>query len=254
MLQTNIRDHSGQAGGRLSSRKNLSGASRIAAAMIALTVGCSAQLVLQPGEALSKDAKVYSFLPAMNLQSNLGVVGNGTAHSFKSLLQFDLTTIPIEPGQITLATLQLYCSAITPINDSSTPPAPIPGSGPGPVSLFAVTGAWTETGVTWDTFPSIAPSAVDTELIDTAGQWYTFDVTSLVQDWHNGTLANNGFAILMDNPMGQITLLDADGLTGASPDPTLAPKLTVVPEPGAAILGIAGLLVFGTRRVRNRQA
>jgi hypothetical protein len=228
--------------------RRLSAAGAAAAALLALAQMAAAQIVLQPNEAQSKDAKVYAFLPEMNFQSNLGVVGSGTEHSFKSLLQFDLTAIPIPAGQITLATLEIYCSAVTPMNDSGDPPAPIAGSGPGSVAVYQLMSAWTETGVTWNSFPSLAPLAADTAFIDAAGLWHTFDITTLVQDWHSGSAANFGLGIVMENPLGQVTLLDADGRTGANPDPTLAPRLIVVPEPGTGLFALAGTFVCVSRR------
>lgn len=218
-----------------------------AASWVFLAPIADAQVVLQPNEAQSKDAKVYSFLPTMNFQSDLGVVGSGVTHSFKSLLQFDLAAVPIPAGEITLATLELYCSAITPITD-------VPDSGPGNVSIFQATATWTETGVTWNTFPALATTAEDTLFIGEAGRWFTFDVTSLVQDWQSGVTPNHGFAIIMDSPFGQVSFLDADGLAGANPDPTLAPRLTVVPEPGSAALVFLGGTLLGLRRRTGRGA
>src|SRR5689334_15376573 len=61
----------------------LLGVGPAAAMVLALAPMADAQVVLQPNEAQSKDAKVYAFLSDMNFQSNLGVVGSGTQHSFK---------------------------------------------------------------------------------------------------------------------------------------------------------------------------
>ena len=227
--------------------------SGIGSVLIALSAVSHGQIVLQPNELQSKDAKAYSFVTDGNFQSNLGVVGSGAApHSFKSLIQFDLTAVPYSASEITLATLELYCSVISPIPDANS--VPIPGSGSGNVSLFPVTGTWTETGVTWATFPTYQATPADTEMISTAGQWYTFDITDVVKTWSAGSFANNGLAIIMESEFGQVTLLDSDGLTGATPNPALAPRLTVVPEPGAASLGLIGFAACGVRRIRQRNA
>lgn len=227
------------------SRKSRAALAVGCALLLSTIVPASAQFVIQPNEAQSKDAKVYEFLSGNNFQSNLGVVGAGaTPHSFKGLIQFELSAVPIPAGEITLATLELYCSVITPISGQD-------GSGPGNVSLFLATSEWTETGVTWNTFPSLAPTAADTEFISTAGQWYTFDVTNAVQNWMSGATVNNGFGIVMESPFGQVTLLDAKGLTGAVPDPTLAPRLTVVPEPGTGLLALGGIALCAGRRSRR---
>jgi hypothetical protein len=227
--------------------------SGIGAVFIALSAVSRGQIVLQPNELQSKDAKAYSFVSDLNLQSNIGVVGSGAApHSFKSLIQFDLTAIPYTATEISLATLAIYCSVISPIPDANS--VPIPGSGPGNVSLFPVTGSWTEAGVTWANFPTYQATAADSEMISTAGQWYTFDITDVVKTWSAGSFANNGLAIIMDSEFGQVTLLDSDGLTGATPNPALAPRLTVVPEPSAALLGLFGFGACGIRRIRQRHS
>jgi hypothetical protein len=227
--------------------------SGIGAAIIALSATCHAQFVLQPNELLSKDAKGYQFLPGFNFQSNLGVVNDPTpspdGHSFKSLIQFDLTAVPYSSDEITLATLELYCFDIAPFTDENS--APIPGSGVGNVSLYQVTAPWAENTVGWGTFPTFVSTAVDTEFIGTEGQWYTFDVTEIVKSWTAGSEANNGLAIVMDSVLGQVTFFDGDGGPG---DPTLAPRLTVVPEPGTAVLGLVGLAACGVRRVRKQHS
>jgi hypothetical protein len=55
----------------------------------------------------------------------------------------------------------------------------------------------------------------------------------------------------MDTSMGQVAFLDSDGLTGASPNPALAPVLTVVPEPSVALLGAVGFAACAIRRRRS---
>jgi hypothetical protein len=225
----------------------------ISAVICALSATAHAQFILQPNELLSKDAKGYQFIPGLNFQSNLGVVNDPSPspnwHSFKSLIQFDLASVPYASGEITLATLELYCSAVTPFTDENS--IPISGSGVGNVSLYQVTAPWAENTVSWGTFPTYLSTAADTEFIDTAGQWYTFDVTEIVKSWTAGSEVNNGLAIVMDSVLGQVTFLDSDGGPGA---PTLAPRLTVVPEPGTALLGLIGLAACGTRRIRHRHA
>lgn len=227
-------------------RKQLLSAIFTVAAVTLFSATAAAQFVLQPNEAASKDAKVYEYavtpeglgagVPA-NYQSNLGVIGSiSTPHSFKSLLQFDLSTMPIPAGQISLATVQLYCSSV---------------AAGGDVSFYPVTSGWTETGVKWDTFPTHNPVAVDTETVSVAGQWYTFDITSLVQSWVSGTTPNNGIAIIMDTPTGSLVFLDSDGLGNPNPNPGLAPILTVVPEPSTAMLGVLGFAACAIRRRRS---
>jgi hypothetical protein len=239
MLQTAKSDDSKPSISPLARRKKPA-ATRIAGALLALTMSCSGQLVLQPNEALSKDAKVYEFMGNMNFQSNLGVIGIGSSpHSFKAAIQFDLAGIPYDPEEITLATLEFYAST---------------ADGAGDVSLYPILAEWGETAVTFNTFPTYSATATDTVSITTAGQWYSFDVTDAVQDWHSGAIPNFGFAIIMDTATGNVAFLDAGGRETAPADPTLAPRLTVVPEPGTALLGLIGFAACAVRRIRQRHS
>jgi collagen type VII alpha len=124
------------------------------------------------------DAHVSSVRTTVNAGSlsNLDVGGEYTA-----LVQFDLSLLP--PGttanQITRATLRVYC------NRADTP---------GAVLLETVGGPWTEAAVTYATMPPLG-ATVQTAQIWSAGQYVTFDVTSLVQAWVAGTSANFGLAL-----------------------------------------------------------
>jgi hypothetical protein len=226
---------------------------RIGTALFALGTAAFAQndgnyFVLQPNEAASKDAKAYEFLSTMNFQSNLGVVGtNAGMHEFRSLIQFDLSSLTVPANGITFATLELFCAAVTPFNDTATPPQPIPGTGLGIVSLHEVTSAWGETSVTWATFPTFSLAAASSQLVDTAGRWYSFDVSDIVRDWATGATPNLGLAIQMDSPDGQVTLQGAGSFAAGQ-----APRLTVVPEPGSAMLVLAGVGACMLRRRRRR--
>jgi hypothetical protein len=213
--------------------------SGISAAIIALSATCHAQFVLQPNEATSKDAKVYEHVPGMSLQSDLMVTGTGSGAIFKSLIEFDLSTISIPTDQISLVTLEIYASAVGTAGD---------------VSLYPITAAWGETTVNFTNYPTFSATAADTLTIATAAQWYSFDVTEAVKNWHSGVVPNFGFAIIMDTAAGNVTFLDAGGRETAPIDPTLAPRLTVVPEPGTALLGLVGLAACGFRRVRKQHS
>jgi hypothetical protein len=211
-------------------------ATAIGAAMLAFTAGAQAQYIFQPDEALSKDAKTYRFQNTVNFQSNLGVIGTAsTPHEFRSLLQFDLSAVPYTSSEITSATIELFASAVA-------------AGGAGNVSFYEATGTWSETGVTWDTFPSFELTPVDTENVSTAGQWYTFDVTDSIKSWIDNPSSNNGFAILMDTPTGNVTLSGAPPVGGSTIN---APRLTVVPEPAGAMLIFAGTTLCLARRRRH---
>ncbi len=170
------------------------------------------QVVLQPNESTSKDAKVYGFLPTNNFQSNLGIVGTDAApHFFSSLLQFtEVNAMWVPPSLLDNATLELWVSAVN-----------APG-GPHQVNLHDVTSAWTETGATVNNFPTYQTTATASADVTAVGA-ITLDVTASLIAWLTSPASNNGWA-LIGGAATNLTIADADGIAG---DPTKAPKLTL---------------------------
>jgi hypothetical protein len=124
------------------------------------------------------DATVNSAYPATNFGglSNLRVNSNSTA-----LIQFNLSSLPAgtTASQIGKATLKLFVNRI----DAS-----------GLVNVAPVTGAWTESAVTYTTIPSIGSTV--TSFTPTAAQQYiVIDITSLVQGWITTPASNDGIAL-----------------------------------------------------------
>ncbi len=133
------------------------------------------------------------------------------------------------------------------------------------VDIHEVTQAW-DSSTTWDTYDGTnnwvaaggdvaAAVAASSASIATAagpalvGTWVDFDVTSLVQGWADGSIANNGVRVsIADTPSayGNFNLI-ASGSNG----PQLV--VTAVPEPAscAALLGL-GVGAFVLRRKRKR--
>ncbi|NLF72109.1 MAG: DUF11 domain-containing protein, partial [Candidatus Anammoximicrobium sp.] len=103
------------------------------------------------------------------------------------LLQFDLNGLT-ETGQVVeSATLRVYVSNQT--NASGT------------VDLVRVTGVWNETvsnntRPSWDD-PTVPANVVASFLPTTDNSYYEIDVTSVVAQWLDGSLANNGLALIM---------------------------------------------------------
>jgi hypothetical protein len=151
-----------------------------------------------------------TYISSGNPSTNFGAVtvmnvGGGST----GLIQFDLS----------LALSQL-------LNGSTMPSSVVPSIGratltvyanrvttPGTLNVGAVTSAWTESGVTFNTAPTqgaVAGSAV----LTTGSQLITVDITSLVQSWLNGTVANNG--IYLSSPDGGVFVVDTKEATTTS--------------------------------------
>ena len=74
-----------------------------------------------------------------------------------------------------------------------------PGPGGAPMSTYPVTADWT--GADWNdmsTWPALGGAVATTDIFSTQG-WYTWDVTTLVQDWLGGT-PNYGLAVAAADP------------------------------------------------------
>jgi hypothetical protein len=168
-----------------------------------------------------------------------------SGHDTESFVQFDLSSVPYTAGQVTSATLHLYVvdTAAAGFGTSPTVASPVL------VDLFGVTGSWTEAGLTWGTKPAVSATTTDAVSISAINQWITFDVTSLVVDWLDGSLTNNGLS-LVANAIAPVASTAAvfDSSAGAN-----MPYLTVVPEPSTALLALLAVPALGWLSVRGRR-
>lgn len=227
------------------------------AAVLALAASAQAQFIFQPTtEAASKDTKIYQHTPTMNFSTNLNITSNDVGSQFLSLLEFDLSTLPTSSADITSAVLTLYSTGLG-------PSGVVPAIG-GDVSVSPILNPWRENSAdpgsaplaTYNAFfgttPTLAFGApVATETVTGAG-FYEWDITNLVKSWVDGSQPNHGLFIQLTTPGGDIGFADADS------NPTIAgssPSLTVVPEPGSALLaGLGGMVFFARRRARQLSA
>lgn len=243
--------------------------------LFALAVGAtlvpSAQAVtLQPNEAASKDTFVYEFLPTFNLSTppfgQFLPAGKTEApadgHDVEALVEFDLSSVTLTAAQVTSATLELYSidneDDLTGTGFGANPTA----SNPVLVNLSAIgPGApplWQEATATWNSH-NLLPSAGQYAATSVNGinQWFAFDVTTLVQQWLNGSLQNNGMLLVADAAVFRPDVQNFAVAAFSSASGQFAPKLTVVPEPSLVVLAlsaVAALAWIGRRRAvgRNR--
>lgn len=173
----------------------------------------------------------YSHADSTELRAN-----NTSSWLQNILMQFDVSSI--NSSIINSATINLYRY------DGYTDTGIL-------IDAHQVTSAWTE-GATWSSQPGLNSSAIDTENI-TANGWYSWNVTSLAQQWVDGTANNYGVSFYdHGSSMFQRFYSSENG--------SLTPFLTVdynaaapVPEPATMILmgtGLAGLI--GARRKKKK--
>ncbi|MBC7105764.1 MAG: DNRLRE domain-containing protein, partial [Firmicutes bacterium] len=131
---------------------------------------------------------------------------------FRSLLQFDLSSVPVGVG-ITAADLRLYFCAAAAATAYY-------------VRAHEVLADWTESGVTWTNQPSHNATYESQVSLGNVYGWYTWPLLTLVRAWCAGTKAKRGFKLLHSNETvtnGGKEFYSSDYTT----DPTLRPKLEI---------------------------
>jgi hypothetical protein len=214
-------------------------------------------VTIQPNEAASKDTFVYQFLPTFNFNSGgfgslLTAGATGIGHDTESLVQFDLSSVGLASAQVTSASFQLYVDSTSAAGFGLNPDAAHPIQ----IDLLAIGGAsptWDENTVTWSTEPTTVGGLVASATINGINQWITFDVTSLVKQWLDGTLTNNGFLLRQDAVVpgsGSFYVGVFDSSAG-----TNQPLLNVVPEPTSMVLALCALpwIAWGGKRAAMRR-
>ena len=148
--------------------------------LLALSAGILPLTAFAQSVPLTQDTYVVTGTP-----TNYGVAAGlqvGGAGNDQSLVQFDITTLPVgvTAANVAKATLVLFTRTVT--------------TG-GTVNIYTANGPWTETTVTGQNSPSIGATVASSVGVNFANQYFYADVTSAVQSWVAGTLANNGFII-----------------------------------------------------------
>lgn len=173
-------------------------------------------------------------------------IGNPSDHYDSSpermLLKFDLSSIP-QNAQITSATLYLD-------NYNPWTTTPIP------TAIHRITENWSY-GVKWSTQPDYdsTPAAVETWYFSWSHYEGSWDITSLVQGWVDGTYPNYGVTIRHnseeegdgDDVYGPpwVGWWNVYGPSNADYQPKIEIEYSVIPEPatiGLILVGLASLI------------
>ena len=159
----------------------------------------------------------------------------------RGLIQFDLSAYS---GMIVGgSTLELY-------QDNNTADGKV-------FDLFRNTSPWDESTVTFNTAPAFDLTPVSTLAIGSNGApgvYRAFDVTTIVQQWLDGTYPNYGLTLIEENevPANWIYLVSKEGPIDQAPQLILdAPQIPGVPEPATMVLMGGGLVLLA--RLRRRR-
>ncbi|MHB9087882.1 MAG: DNRLRE domain-containing protein [Thermoleophilia bacterium] len=226
-------------------------------------------VVIQPGPGPGIDNSIAAGQPSANSGAwNLllaGDIANPAWQSTRASVKFNLNSIPAG-STINSATMSLYQWWQ---GDTSTPAFDVhyltrswtegtgtmTASGDGSTwSTYDGAAAWTAPGGDYNPAPSASATAPNS-----TGDWVDWDLTALVRDWTNATVANNGVIVkkAVENPV----VFDVKGFHSSeyADDPALRPMLVVeyVAAPGSITLVVdetfnrdgndgAGSVGFGT--------
>jgi len=133
---------------------------------------------LASGQVLTDDANTQSGLPTKNFGGSIAlIVGPGS----NTYVKFNLASLGSVNGRnLSKATLVVYVDAVLTS---------------GTMDVYQVNGAWAEGSITWNTAPSLGTSIASAVPVTKTG-YLSLDVTQTVQAWLNGSLANNGIALV----------------------------------------------------------
>src|SRR5579885_1602709 len=157
----------------------------------------------------SADTFVSSATPKTNYGPSITlVVGQGST----AYIQFNLSGVPTG-ATVSKAMLRLYVDAVV-TN--------------GAFDVYRLNNAWSENTLTYNTPPpALGTSATGGHPISITSasfnQFLLIDITSLVQGWVNGTIANNGVALALTGSNGYFSFDSKESLlTGNGPELEIA--------------------------------
>jgi hypothetical protein len=180
-----------------------------------VTIIVNKTLILQPGPAEGKDSMVVTQVPDTNYGNNQYFsLGNlSVSIIVRAHLQFDVSILPTD-AVIVNADLKLYQYQTI-------------GTEGFVIGLHQVTESWEENMITWNNQPDYLPSPESTITVTIGAlTWLSWDITSLLQGWLDGSIANYGVVLKdTDEPLGDtfIRCYSSDYLD----NPTLCPKLEI---------------------------
>ena len=207
-------------------------------------------VVIAPDEASSKDTFIYSAIPTFNFGTRdyLGAsVESSGVHTTTSLIQFDLAGQAVAANEAASLSIFVRTSAGTPFAAVSSEPS---ANFPVTVDIYKVTSAWDEATTTWASRPSTDAAPVASFVANGVQQYFSADLTSLVQSWIANPASNFGIELRQRSVVSVPGAPDAAPFfqsSNAANRPTLT--IAVVPEPlTLAALGFVPMLAARRRR------
>ena len=233
--------------------------SMISSALVGLILTAAASaapVTIQPVGAAGRDAFVYSFLATTNFTTAFGGAYGGllatglttSGHNLESLVKFDLSGVTLAKGET--ATLNLYVGDTVQAQFGVNPSVAFPVT----TNVAPASDVWAYDAVTWNTRPGTTTPSTSF-LVDGINKWVSVDVTSIVNGWVTGGVANNGFSLRQDaivqNNGSVVAVYNSSRAGGTTPVLSTAPYLQIVAVPEPASMG--GLVIGGAAALLRRR-
>ena len=194
----------------------------------------------------SQDVNIEASQGNTNLETTVPqyiMVNWGGGTDSRGLIQFDVSSVPTG-STVSSATMRLFQE----FNGQAAGTT---------IDVFRNTSSWNENTVTFNTRPTVAAGAVSSLNIGdlTDHVFRTWDVTSVVQSWVNGSNPNFGLTLVKNPNQAAWPYLKSK----EEPDASLRPVLTInlrsaaVPEPSSVAFLVSGGLGFLVVRLYKRR-
>jgi len=128
---------------------------------------------------VTDDANTSSLSPTTNFGNSIAIIVGSGSNAYVKFSFTDLGSA-VNGSNISKATLVLYVDAVLTS---------------GTMDVYQVNGSWSEGKITWNNAPTLGTKLFSAVSVSSMG-YLQLDLTSTVQSWLNGTLANNGIALV----------------------------------------------------------
>ena len=135
--------------------------------------------LVQAQVVVTDDASTSSVFPTKNFGGSIALIVCSGSNSY---VKFNFANLGpgVTGSSVSKATLILYTDFVLT---------------PGTMDVYQVNASWTEGKITYNNAPALGPQLLSAVSVTGTG-YLSLDITSTVQAWMNGTLANNGIALV----------------------------------------------------------
>jgi hypothetical protein len=128
---------------------------------------------------VTDDANTSSLFPTTNFGSSVALIVCSGSNTYIKFSLADLGS-GVTGSNVSKGTLVLYVDAVL---------------ASGTMDVYQVNGSWSEGKITYNSAPALGTKLFSAVSVSSPG-YLSLDLTSTVQGWLNGTLANNGIALI----------------------------------------------------------